>query len=105
MEGCRVMKVEGNECPKGEKYALSEIENPVRMLTSVVLAEGLSLKMVPVRTSKPIPKSRIPSAMDAIKRITLKVPVKPGDTLFVNFLGLGVDLIATREASCIQPPA
>lgn len=28
---------------------MQEIENPMRILTSIVLAEGLSLKMVPIR--------------------------------------------------------
>ena len=98
IENCRVVKVRGNECPKGEKYASSEIENPMRVLTSAVLAEGLSLKMVSVRTSKAIPKSKISSAMDEIRKIRLKSPVKPGDIVSANFLNLGADLISTREA-------
>jgi CxxC motif-containing protein len=98
IENCRVIKVSGNECPKGEEYAVQEIENPMRILTSVVLAEGLSMKMVPVRTDKPIPKSRIMEAMGEIKKIRLKTPVKSGSSLVENFLGLAVNLLATREA-------
>ena len=97
MKTCRVVKVSGHECPKGEKYAASEIENPVRILTSVVLAENLPLRMVPVRTDKPIPKPKLLDAMDEIKRIRLKKGVRPGDIIIENFLGLGVNLIATRE--------
>ncbi|MFA5085811.1 MAG: DUF1667 domain-containing protein, partial [Candidatus Omnitrophota bacterium] len=78
IEGCRVVEVSGNECPKGEKYAIQEIENPIRILTSAVLAEGLSLKMVPVRTDKPIPKNRLAEAMEEVKKIRLKNPVKSG---------------------------
>lgn len=99
IENCRVVKVNGNECPKGEKYAVQEIESPMRILTSVILAEGLSLKMVPVRTDKPIPKSRIMEAMYEIKKIRLKSPVKTGSVIVKNFLGLGVNLLATRNAS------
>jgi len=98
IENCRVVKVEGNECPKGEKYASSEIESPMRILTSAVLAEGLFLKLVPVRTDKPIPKAMLPAAMAGIRRIKLNKPVKPGDVVEANFLSLGTDLIATREA-------
>jgi CxxC motif-containing protein len=93
-----VNKVSGNECPKGEKYALQEIENPTRILTSAVLSEGLSLKMVPVRTDKPIPKSRIIEAMAEIKKIRLKSPVKAGSVIAVNFLELDVNLLATRNS-------
>lgn len=99
IENCRVVKVSGNECPKGEKYAHSEVENPMRVLTSAVLTDGLSLKVVPVRTDRAIPKSRILEAMDEVKKIRLSGPVKAGDIIKENFLGLGVNLIATREAS------
>jgi CxxC motif-containing protein len=35
--------------------------------------------------------------MEAVKRITVTSPVKLGSVIAENFLGLGVDLIATRE--------
>ena len=99
IESCRVVKVSGNDCPKADKYAVQEIENPMRILTSTVLAEGLSLKMVPVRTSEPIPKSGIMEAMSAVKKMRLAKPVRCGEIIAKNFLNLGADLIATRDAS------
>ncbi len=98
IENCRVVKVSGDECPKGEKYAVSEIESPMRILTSTVSTEGLPLKMVPVRTDKAIPKAMILSAMGEVKKIRLKRHVKPGDIIAPNFLGLSTNLIATRES-------
>lgn len=98
IENCRVVKVSGNECPKGEKYAISEVENPMRILTSAVLTENLPLKMVPVRTDKPIPKAKVMQAMGDIKKIRVRKALKPGDVIKDNLLGLGVNLIATREA-------
>jgi len=97
-DGSYVIKVTGNKCEKGPVYAKQEIENPMRILTSVVLAEGLDLKTVPVRTSKPIPKAKLVEAMAAVKKIKLTAPVKVGDTIAANFLGLGVDLVSTRNA-------
>lgn len=97
IENCRVVKAEGEKCPKGKDYALSEIENPRRVLTSTVVAQGLGLKMVPVRTDRPIPKSKLIEAMDEIKRLRLHKPVRTGDAIVINFLGLEVNLIATRE--------
>ncbi|MDO8602252.1 MAG: DUF1667 domain-containing protein [Candidatus Omnitrophota bacterium] len=93
----KVAGVTGNECPKGEKYAISEIENPVRILTTAVLGQGLGLKMIPVRTDKPIPRSRIFEAMREIKKVELTRPLKAGDVIVENFMGLGVNLIATRK--------
>ena len=92
IEAHRVVKTSGNECPKGETYAVQEIENPMRILTSAVLAQGLSLKMVPVRTDKPIAKSKIMEAMGEVKKIRLKSPVKSGSVIVENFLGLVVNL-------------
>ena len=97
IENCRAVRVEGGKCPKGEKYAVSEIENPMRVLTSAIIAKGLEIKMAPVRTDKPIPKSRIMEAMDRVKAIALTRPLKAGDIIEANFLGLDVNLIATRD--------
>jgi len=64
VDGSRVISVSGNKCEKGPAYAKQEVENPTRMFTSTVLAEGLELKMVPVRTSSPIPKEKLLPAME-----------------------------------------
>lgn len=102
IENCRVIKVDGAECPKGEKYAVSEIENPERVLASTVPGKGLDVKMIPVRTDKPLPKARIMEAMAEIKRIKLTEPVKIGEIIAENLLGLGVNLIATRDVLYMQ---
>lgn len=103
IENCRVVKVEGGKCPKGEEYAVSEMENPMRVLTSTVLGEGLSLKMIPVRTDRPMPKAKLLEAMAEIKKIIVEKPVKAGDAIVSNFLGRGVNLIATRSIDKASP--
>jgi CxxC motif-containing protein len=95
-EGCHLVKVEGNKCPKGADYAKTEIENPLRILTGTVLTEGLALKMLPVRTDNPIPKARILEAATEIKKIRLTKPINIGEVIVSNFMGLGVNLIGTR---------
>lgn len=98
LQNDEIMSIDGNECPKGQEYALSEIKNPLRMFTSSVLTEGLSLKMIPVRTDKPIPKDKLFTAIKEIKKIRLCSPVKAGDVIRANFLGLDVNLVATRNS-------
>ena len=100
IENGRVVKVAGNECPKGEKYAISEVENPTRILTSTVLGKGLELKMIPVRTDNSIPKSRIFEAMQEVKKIKVQKTLNAGDIIVKNFLGLDVNLISTRKVLC-----
>jgi len=99
-ENCKIVKVEGAKCPKGLGYAMSEIECPSRVLTATVVAIGLSLKLIPVRTNKPIPKKDIFRAMEEIAKIRISAPLKAGDAVVENFLGLGVKLVATRETTC-----
>ena len=99
-EGGHVIKVTGNKCEKGDAYARQEVENPLRVLSSTVLAQGLDLKLVPVRTSEPIPKGRIFEGIAEIRKMRLTKPVKAGEVIANNFLGLdGVDLIAARPAA------
>lgn len=95
----KISSLKGNECQKGLRYATSEVESPLRVLTSTVLSQGLPLKMIPVRTDRPIPKRHAYKAAKAIKKIRIAKPVLAGDVLVEDFLGLGVNLIATRASS------
>ena len=92
VDGGHVIKVTGNKCAKGETYAKAEIENPMRVLTTTVLARGLDLKMVPVRTATPIPKAKLMEVMARTKEVILDKPVKVGDEIAPN-------LVATRAAN------
>ena len=94
----KVVEVTGNLCPKGYTYAVSEIENPLRILTSVVATKGLSLKMIPVRTDLPISKGAIFRVMQEIKKIQIEKPVHLGDIIVENCSGSGANLIVTRES-------
>ena len=97
MDGLKAVAVTGQECPRGDKYARREIENPMRTLTTSVLTEALEFKMLPVRTSAPIPKEKILPAMEEIKKMKISSPVETGDAVVKNFMGLGVDLVAARR--------
>jgi CxxC motif-containing protein len=101
-DGSYVLSVTGNQCPKGEKYARQEVENPLRVLTTSVLCLGLDLKMLPVKTSGPIPKAKLLGLMPQVLKIRVKSPVKTGDVVQANFADLGVDLVATRSAEKIR---
>jgi CxxC motif-containing protein len=97
IDDCRVVSVEGNKCVKGQEYAVRETADPVRILTSSVAACGLALPMVPVRTEKPIPKARMMEAMALIRNTQVRAAVNAGDIIIPDLLGLGTDLIATRD--------
>lgn len=95
-DGVRLISASGHECNRGDLYARQEIEAPVRTLTTSVLTRGLEPKMLPVRSSGPIPRGKLFAAMDAVKLIMVTTPVKAGTVIAADFLGLGVDLVACR---------
>jgi CxxC motif-containing protein len=96
-DGARLIAVTGNKCKRGPAYARQETEAPMRTLTTSVLTRGLELRMLPVRTSRPIPRERLFDAMEAVKRIVVTSPVKAGTVIAPDFLGLGADLVACRR--------
>lgn len=91
-----VINVTGNTCPRGKKYAVDECTNPVRMVTSTVKVKGGEHPVVPVKTSKPVPKGLMFEIMKEINSVTVEAPVKIGDVVIENVLGTGADIIATN---------
>lgn len=88
--------VTGNQCEKGEDYVRTEIENPVRTVTSTVLVRHGELPLASVRLTRPIPKTMIFRVMEMIRRITLEAPVREGEIIISNILGTDSHLIATK---------
>lgn len=97
-DGKKLVKIEGNACARGGRYAETEILNPVRVLTSTVRLRGAEHdKLLPVRSSKPVPKSMLFEGMKLIKAAEAAAPVRLGDTIIKDFLESGTDLIACKS--------
>jgi CxxC motif-containing protein len=95
----KVVQLDGYGCRRGHDYAVAEVEHPERILTTTVPARGLSVRMLPVRTNRPIPRGSMAQAMDVIRMVTVTSPVNVGDVIVEDLLGLGVDVVATRSAA------
>lgn len=95
-ENKKLISVSGATCKRGEKYAADEIENPRRTVTSTIPVNGEMVKLLPVKTDKPIPKGKIPEAMKIINKQRAAVPVKVGDIIVADFIGKGINLVACR---------
>lgn len=89
--------VEGNQCPRGEKYGLKEVINPTRMITTTVKITGAHLQRLPVKSSEPIPKKEIFRFMRCLDTVEVKSPIKKGETVIKDILGLGIDVISSRS--------
>lgn len=90
------LKVTGNFCPRGAKYAVEEITNPKRTLTTTVKCNSEILKVLPVKTVPAIPKDKIFDCMQIVNSIVVSVPVKTGDIIVKDICGTGCDLVASR---------
>lgn len=88
--------VEGNACPRGYTYAVNELTNPLRTLTTTVEIESGTQTRLPVISSAPLPKGRIMDAMKELKTVAVKAPIHLGDPVYRNILGLGIDMLASR---------
>ena len=97
MEGEEIVSVEGNSCRIGDRYARSEVTNPVRTLTSTALITGGVIPRVSVRTTRAVPKGKIADCMREIDRLRLQAPVSIGETVLKDIAGTGVDVIATKN--------
>jgi len=92
-----VIKVVGNSCKQGEKFALDELKNPVRVLTTTVLTKHKFRRLLPVKTNKPINKKLLRQGMFVLAKVRAKLPVKIGNVIVSNLLDAEVNVIATRD--------
>lgn len=100
MKDGTVVDVAGYTCKRGKIYGEKEVTNPTRIVTSTVSVTGGWEKRVPVKTKEDIPKGRIFSCMEEIKKLVVKAPVFTGDVLLENVAGTGVDVVATKTIPC-----
>lgn len=93
----RGVSVEGNKCPRGAEYAIKELKNPTRVLTSTVAIKEGFLDRLPVKSSEPISKCLLKKAMEVINKIEIKAPVSVGDVIVKNILNTGVDIVSSKS--------
>ena len=91
------IKVTGNSCPRGVTYAVNEMTNSLRTLTTTVSIESENCHRLPVISSKPLPKGKLMDVMKQLKTTSVKAPVHMGDVIIENVLGLDSDIIASKS--------
>lgn len=96
MEGPDGYSVTRNACPRGVPYAVREMTDPRRMVTSSARIECAVHRRLPVKTSKDIPKGLVLRVCEEIGRLVVQAPVETGDVIIRDVLGTGADVIASR---------
>lgn len=92
VENGKAVSVKGNSCPRGKMYAESEVVCPMRVLTTTL--RGDNGKQVPVKTDKPVQKSKLLDLVASVRGIVVKTPTKIGDIVVEN-LSDGANLVVS----------
>lgn len=92
-----VRSVTGNSCPRGDTFSHQELTCPMRVLTTTVAVSGGDEALLPVRTSEAIPLELHAQAMDLIRGLVVKAPIRMSDVVLPNLLNTGTDLIASMD--------
>lgn len=95
-DGKTVVDVE-NGCKRGHEYAKQELSDPRRMVASSVRIQGGLHPLMPVYTSAPFPKPRIPELLRLLTGVELQAPVAMDQVVLENVLGTGIDVQASRD--------
>lgn len=86
-----------NGCKRGHEYAKQELTDPRRMVASSVRISGGIHPLLPVYTSAPFPKPRIPELLKALREVEVSAPVNLEQPILENALGTGINVLASRE--------
>jgi CxxC motif-containing protein len=90
--------VNGARCPKGEAFARQEVIMPLRLITTTVRCEiSKGTKLLPVKTSCPVPLSRVPEMMRQIKALRLSEIPAIGTRLTTGSASEPVEWVVTGE--------
>ncbi|MDT8718877.1 DUF1667 domain-containing protein [Clostridium sp. 19966] len=78
------------------QYSIEQNHNK-EIFTSTVRIKGSSgVKVVPVKSSKPIEKSLWFECSKALGRLYAGIPIRMGETVCKNILNTGADIICTK---------
>ena len=96
--GNAALVITGNRCRRGIDYAKEEISAPKRIVTATcgVCGENPSIKRIPVKTSAPCPKEKIPELLRDIYSTKIKLPVSRADVIIAGWKGTEINISATR---------
>ena len=95
-EGEKVDILQGSKCKRGTEYAINETLDPRRVLTTSVFVKDGDWPLVSVKSTHPIPKDKLFTVLDEIKKTTVKAPVKSGQIIIKNVAGTNIDIISTK---------
>ncbi len=94
-----VVEVIGGLCERGRNFAKETAGQNMQIVTTTVkLTEPVGeVRVVPVKTTTPIPVSQMKDVVSYLKTLEVKPPVKIGDIITDNIGGKHITVVATRS--------
>jgi CxxC motif-containing protein len=89
------VQVTNNGCGLGAEFAVKEITDPERTLTSTITVINGKLPLVSVRSDAPVKKSELIALVKDLDTHIVEAPVVSGQVLFSNIGQNQVNIIAT----------
>jgi len=86
-----------NGCKRGHEYAKQELTDPRRMVASSVRIHGALHPLLPVYTSAPFPKPRIPELLKLLRQVVVSAPVELNQAIIEDVFGTGINIHASRR--------
>ncbi|MDR0451100.1 MAG: DUF1667 domain-containing protein [Treponema sp.] len=92
-------QVANNGCSRGAEFAVKELNDPERSLTSTVKVRNGEFPLVSVRSDRPVKKKELLGLIRHLDSLTVEAPVSGGQAL-VSGLGINkVTILATRTVA------
>ena len=89
-------------CKRGEDYARQELTDPRRMVATTVKVKNGLHPLMPVYTSAPFPKPKIPDLLSKIRKVEVTTPIKMGQVILTNVLGTDINILASRNMPVVE---
>jgi CxxC motif-containing protein len=96
------IKVENNRCKQGAGFALKEIADPERTLTTTVRVQNGMLPLVSVRGDRPVKKDELKNLVRYIDMVKITAPVTSGQVILSDAGKNRVNIIATRNIETVH---
>jgi len=97
-----VLSVTGNKCKRGIEFAMLEVYDPQRILTTTVkLTTG---GLLPVRSQGTVKKRELWTIIRQLKSIAVELPVEIGDVVANVTAGTPVCIVAADTAHSASEP-
>lgn len=96
--GCEINVLEdgsiiGNLCKRGQEFAIEEINDPKRTITTTCKTIYIDVPVVAVKSDKLVKKDLVLKIVNEINKVVIDKPLQIGDVVIENVLDSGTNII------------